>query len=183
MLERFKDFDFIGIKWETFEEKDFLVDYLKKQGFKCKTPIFNLGQTILGVDFKEKTFGAIDCINILPHDEDNVAYIHTKDIITLDMKKQIYLTKEQLECIDYVDEELEEVEVMDLYYDKEKLIVKARYIWSLEEFELELENFFLRDVSKIIEDDFYECMTMDWDSLDNQYKMLALSRKCMKELI
>lgn len=184
MLERFKDYDVVCIKWETFEEKDFLVDYLKKNGYKTAQSTFTLGETILLINQQGKFFHNVSNIELRAESSDiSLAYIHTKDIITLDMKKKMYLTKEQLECINYVDAELKEYEITDLYVDDFGLMVKARGVYDSRAVEDSFECFFETCIAKTIEERFYDAMVSDYDSLDHEYKMLALSRKCMKELI
>ena len=183
MLERFKNYECVCIKWETIEEKDFLVDYLKKNGFTINQWVFELGQTILHINMKLKTFNMISELAFKSDCKLNAVFIQSKDIITLDLKKKMYLTKEQLECINYVDAELKKYEITELYVDDFGLVVKARGIYNSRVVEDSLEDFFDICIVKEIEEHFYDAMVRNYDSLDHDYKMLALSRKCMKELI
>ena len=182
MLEKFKDYDYVAIRWETFEEKDFIVDYLKKNGFKTDKITFTLGETISLINQNDKTFTMASNIELKSECEKNVVFIQSKEIITLEMKKQMYLTKEQLRCIEYVKEVLTIFEITDLYVDDFGLMVKARNIYSLEDIEEEFANFFETCIAKEIEEEFCDRVYHDWYDLDEQYEILKLSRKCVREL-
>jgi hypothetical protein len=186
VLERFKDYETVVIDCESFEEIMVLREVLVKEGLKENIHTSLKNCNVVSIYPKEKRFACYTRIEIPVGNTNFHNFNHYitnfKSIINLDMKKKMYLSKDQLRCIEYVDEVLEDFEVMDLYYDKEELIVKARHIWSSEEFEREFDYFFREFVVKNIEEDFYECMSMDWDDLDKEYEILKLSRKCMREL-
>lgn len=182
MLERFKDYAVVCVKFESLEERKAIIDYLKKNDYRSATLDNSLNKCILRINQDSKTIWCADKIEISNQYDKNVVFIQGKDIITLDMKKQMYLTKEQLECIDYVDAELKEYEITDLYVDDFGLMVKARGIYDSRIVENSFEDFFDICIVKEIEEHFYNAMVRNYDSLDHDYKMLALSRKCMREL-
>jgi hypothetical protein len=109
---------------------------------------------------------------------------YVKDVVvenpTLFDKIVENLTTDQAKLIDYVDNVLERVEVVDITDD---LFVKWRYMYCDDVETDSLEDFLEQIVVQEIEDEFYEVMELDWDGLDEEYKMLSLARKVMRELV
>lgn len=180
MLERFKNYSAVGVKFESFEERDVIVDYLKKNGYRCASIDNNLDKCILRINQDDKTLWCVDALKISNKYDKNFVFIQSKDIITLDMKKKMYFTKDQLRCVEYVENELDWITITDLYVDDFGLVVKGRN--GDMKFEDAFDDFFQEHVCRVIEDEFWELMNCDWDDLDYQYEMLKLSRKCMREL-